>query len=166
MGKFINLSGNTYGRLKVISFAYYKDNNSQWNCICSCGNSSIVKGYNLRNGRVKSCGCYRKENTPRLTHGETNKTKEYIAWAAMIQRAENINHPYYYRYGGRGIKICDRWRYSFENFLADMGRAPSENHSLDRENNDGDYEKSNCRWATKYEQVHNRQPSSEWIRRS
>lgn len=96
----------------------------------------------------------------RFKHGETRRlanTKEYIAWNGMMQRCYNENYISYPYYGGRGIKVCDRWRNSYENFLADMGRAPSKNHSLDRfPDNNADYGPGNCRWATLAEQAKNR----------
>ena len=90
------------------------------------------------------------------THGEAfrNTTTEYRIWSGMLARTRNSNHRYFGRYGGRGIKVCDRWL-KYENFLTDMGRKPSPEHSIDRINNDGDYEPGNCRWATKKEQGNN-----------
>lgn len=93
---------------------------------------------------------------PNTTHGEALKTKEYATWARMLRRCYNPKDNRYYSHGGRGIEVCDRWRYSYQNFLDDMGRAPSKNHSLDRENNDGNYEPSNCKWSTVEEQNNNR----------
>lgn len=92
----------------------------------------------------------------RKTHGESNKSKEWDAWSSMVQRCTNPNNKRYYSHGGRGITICDRWIKSFENFLSDMGRAPSKGHSLERKDNDGNYEPSNCKWATKIEQANNK----------
>ena len=84
------------------------------------------------------------------------RTKEYRAWAGMKDRCYNSNHIYYHRYGGRGIKICERWLNNFEAFLADVGPAPSSEHSIDRINNDGNYEPGNVKWSTVFEQNHNR----------
>lgn len=91
------------------------------------------------------------------THG-LSMTREYRCWYGMKRRCLEINNPVYHNYGGRGVKICDRWLNSFENFLSDMGNAPSLKHSLDRYPNvNGDYEPSNCRWATSVEQNNNKQ---------
>lgn len=91
-------------------------------------------------------------------HGQATKgkvTTEYRIWSCMIDRCENVNTPAYSDYGGRGIKVCERWRNSFESFLSDVGKRPSKNHSLDRLNNDGNYEPGNFRWATRKEQSRN-----------
>lgn len=126
-------------------------------CKCDCG-TECVKAYGdltkptLR-ARTKSCGCLRKEFL--TTHGKAGSS-EYRSWYAMKTRCTNPNTRVYYRYGGRGIKVCDRWINSFQNFFDDMGEKPSSNHSLDRINNDGDYEPVNCRWASDKEQANNK----------
>lgn len=126
-------------------------------CVCDCGNTKTFDFYNLKKGKTKSCGCLYKETRGKqgfcnYKHGEANKTVEYATWKSMIRRCNNMNVKDYKDYGGRGIKVCDQWLNSYESFLSDMGRKPSPSHSIDRINVDGDYEPSNCRWATPYEQ--------------
>lgn len=121
-------------------------------CMCDCGVVDLVFTQSINNGRSKSCGC--KQYNNHITHGY-NGTRTYKSYHSMKERCLNPNHHAYNNYGGRGIKICDRWLLSFENFLEDMGERPIE-RTLDRVNNDGDYMKDNCRWATNIEQANNR----------
>ena len=155
--KQLDLSGQKIGRLTVIKRVESKRRDAMWLCLCDCGRDKIVAASALKNKRTQSCGCIKIENMRRLgtavkKHGETG-SPEYRSWRAMLTRCSNPNATGYHNYGGRGIKVCDRWLNSFENFLADMGKRPSLKHSLDRHpNNNGDYELSNCRWATKEQQ--------------
>lgn len=212
-----DLTGQTFGRLTVQSFAWMSQNaKAMWLCRCECGNGKVILGASLRGGKVVSCGCYRidiaKERyTPKrsgrrygklvvlhsaghvgpahywlcrcdcsnvvairgsfLTSGNSTScgcsrrihlkcdTPEYRAWAGMKGRCHNPKSKQWHRYGGRGIKVCDKWRESFKDFLADVGPRPSRFHSMDRIDNDGDYEPGNCRWATNKEQSINRSSS-------
>jgi hypothetical protein len=116
----------------------------------------------LRGRGILSCGCFQQEQASKAntTHGDSRRngkrTPEYQAWTGMIKRCSNPSEIGFRHYGGRGIKVCERWRHSFPNFLADMGRKPSPKHSIERNDNDGNYEPSNCRWATQKEQIHNK----------
>src|SRR5882724_4491981 len=148
----IDMNGQTFGRLTVISHIKY----GKWKCRCECGNLREVAGADLRKGKSNSCGCLQLEIAAQSskTHG-MSKSPEYRAWSNSNDRCSDPgkNHKWY---GSRGIIVCDRWKYSFENFIADMGARPSPEHSIDRQNNDGNYEPGNCRWATKLEQSNNR----------
>lgn len=149
MGNFIDLTGRVYGKLTVISFYGMINKGSHWLCKCTCGRLCTPRGSSLTFGSSKSCGDCIHE-----THG-MSKSKEFSSWTSMINRCYNHNNDNYYRYGGRGITVCNRWVSSFENFFLDMGHAPSSKHSIDRKNNDGNYELLNCRWATVKEQSNN-----------
>jgi hypothetical protein len=130
-------------------------NRSFFLCECDCGKQKTVLGSSLVTGASKSCG-----RCAAITHGESSgvhETTEYRSWASMMSRCQNPNNDSWEDYGGRGITVCERWQ-SYENFLSDMGRKPSTTHSIDRNNVDGNYELSNCGWATKGEQVANRRP--------
>lgn len=127
-------------------------------CKCDCGKTRLVHRQMLLKGGTKSCGCLRSEMLAERsrTHGHTTggkSTKIYRVWATMIQRCTTPTDQKYYAYGARGIRVCERWM-TFENFLADMGERP-EGRSLDRIDNDGNYEPGNCRWATNIEQAGN-----------
>lgn len=152
-----NLITQRFGRLVVKHFyAKTPSRDYYWLCGCDCGNDKVVCSKRLKSGRVTSCGCLNRElaRARRLRHGAC-KTPIYNIWSGMIRRCERKQSPAYRRYGGRGIKVCKRW-HKFENFYADMGNPPTKSHSIDRINNDGNYCKKNCRWATSKEQAQNR----------
>ena len=157
----IDLTGQRFGRLVVIGDSMIRrDAKIVWHCRCDCGNPADVSTILLRDGRTTSCGCRRKETTSAMAtkHGE-HGSPEYVNWRALRERCLNPKHKNYPEYGGRGIKVCERWLNSFENFLADMGRRPFPEATVDRKENDGDYEPGNCRWATRLDQTKNRRCS-------
>lgn len=152
-----NLIGKTYGRLEVVSFSHRTTKSSFWVCKCVCGKQKVIDAGNLKRSITKSCGCLHKEVFRRITtkHG-LSRTKEYFTWQEIRARCYRETHKLFKDYGGRGIKVCERWN-DFENFLHDMGDAPSGHRiSIDRVNNDGDYKPSNCRWATSVIQNNNK----------
>lgn len=156
----LDLVGKVFGRLTVLSRhpENTKAGSSRWVCSCDCGKTDIVAvGQDLNNGHTQSCGCLQKENTSNANtvHGFSH-LPEYAAWKNLIARCHNLQHEHYKYYGARGITVSEEWRYSFEKFYSDMGPRPSEEHSIDRQDNDFGYCKENCRWATQEEQANNK----------
>jgi hypothetical protein len=161
------IPGQRFGRLTTISETYrYRPERNRspkrvrvWLCRCDCGNVAPFDAAQLWGSITRSCGCFSKDRRPDCarTHGR-RYCPEYNTWAGMHSRCENPKEAGYKNYGGRGITVCERWR-SFENFYADVGDRPSPKHSIDRINNDGNYEPGNVRWATRTEQNRNRRPA-------
>lgn len=160
--------GHVYGRLTVIAECEgpkpapgrRRSYQKYYFCQCECGEASIVCGSKLTAGETRSCGCLTKDVTFKrsLRHGGNRRgrrSKAYNAWCHMRQRCYNEKNRSYPDYGGRGIRVCEKWRQSYENFLADMGEPPSPAHSIDRIDHEGNYQPGNCRWALKAVQANN-----------
>lgn len=163
----VPMIGKRFGRLTVIASAP-SQNGRRFIFRCDCGTEKNLLLRHVASGATQSCGCLHRENlvAKNFKHGESvtgSVSPEYSTYTGMCQRCRDPSHIGFHNYGGRGISVCERWlngdgeRTGFECFVADMGRRPSSEHSIDRyPNNDGNYEPQNCRWATDVEQAANR----------
>jgi hypothetical protein len=159
----VDITGQRFGRLTVVAEHGWDRGQRMlyWRCLCDCGGETIASHKNLRSGNTKSCGCLRIEmgKAKTLRHGASrrgDRKKVYGVWATMRARCRYPSQQSYHLYGARGITVCERWQL-FDNFYADMGDPPP-GYSLDRIDPDGNYEPSNCRWATSKEQRANQRP--------
>lgn len=181
--RIIDISGQRFGRLTAVEYVGAKRTNtnrwSMWRCKCDCGKESVVRYIHLVTGNTKSCGCLEAENKLTMVRkaqlnnrrsvsgdfeGKLESHPLYLTWKSMLMRCNNPSVRGYKHYGGRGIRVCDRWQndLGFENFINDMGTRP-EGMTLDRIDVDGDYEPSNCRWATTEQQMNNRRGNSRIV---
>lgn len=156
MSKIKDLTGQKYGRLTVIEMIPKTTRKTFWKCVCECGNEKIVRSDQVQCGNIQSCGCF----VPQRDHGKS-KTRQYNIWMHMKHRCYDTNDISFNNYGGRGISVCDEWCNDFKIFYDwAMSNGYSDDKSLDRIDNEKNYEPSNCRWATKREQDKNKRTTA------
>ena len=169
MGKFVDLTGQRFGRLVVLKRAENKGERPMWLCECECGNIKTVRGCDLKNGHTQSCGCLHKEvvtsilesNVNQNSHGK-RRTRLYSIWCGVKTRCFNEGRKCFKDYGGRGITVCDEWRNSFEAFYEwAMANGYADNLTIDRIDVNGDYSPENCRWITLDQQQRNKRTTKK-----
>jgi hypothetical protein len=170
--QLIDLTGKTFGRLFVEKRSMQKMRPPTWECKCVCGNNIVAFGQALRIGHTTSCGCRKRDvlRQKATIHGKSD-TEEHRIWLGILARCNDKRYLAYKWYGALGVRLCDRWQFGengkhgFECFLADIGPRPTQKHSIDRIDPFGNYEPSNCYWATKLQQANNRRNTRRVIYR-